>query len=94
MTHMHALATALARQQQMRLAEATPPPQIHSPEELDAYVTERVKELDALIVECETSIESLKLKKDEKVRAWYLGALNGLKLARSAWIWWQTKPSD
>ena len=86
---MHALA-ALARQQ--RPAEtAAPPSTIHSPEELDAYVTERLMELDTLIKECETNIESLKSKKDEKVRAWYLGALSGLKLARSAWSWW--KPS-
>ena len=80
------LAAAFARPQ-----KAAPPLTIHSPEELDAYVVERLKELDTLIKEAEKAIETLTSKKDEKVRAWYLGALSGLKLARSAWSWW--KPS-
>ena len=77
------LAAAFARPQQ-----AAPPLTIHSPEELDAYVAERLMELDTLIREAEKAIETLTSKKDEKVRAWYLGALSGLKLARSAWNWW------
>ncbi len=82
---MLALAAAQRRLQQ---AEAAPdPPVIHTLEELNVYVTARVAEVDALIADCEAAVAKLDAK--EKVaRAWFAGALKGLQLARSAWLWW------
>ena len=85
-----AFGAMAALQRRLQEAQQEPePPKIHTAEELDAYVKERISELDSLIQECEKQIAELTLKKDKEIRAWFMGALKGLQLAREAWSWWE-----
>ena len=81
---MHALVAAAQRK--LKEAESAPPA-IHTVEELNTYVTERIAELDALIADCEKEFAKLDAK-EKVVRAWFSGLMEGLQLARAAWSWW------
>ena len=59
--------------------------------ELTALVQIQLQDIDALIVASENQIVKLAESKNQKVkevRAWHLGVLKGLRLARAAWSWW------
>jgi hypothetical protein len=82
------MLSLVAAQRRLQQAEAAPdPPSIHTLEELNAYVQARVVELDALINDCEKEVAKLGAK-EKVVRAWFVGSLGGLRLARGAWAWW------
>lgn len=79
----------IQRQLQRQADEPNRPPK--TLEEFDAFVKERIVELDALIKEAEETIETLDVKKkdERELRLFMTGALKGLHLARAAWSWWQ-----
>lgn len=66
-------------------ARAESPPEIHSPEELEAYAAQQLAEVDALIAEIEEALKDAK----GMLKAWLEGALKGLQVARAAWSVWK-----
>jgi len=66
-----------ARFMQRRIPEEPTGPR--SPDELNALIDERMKQLDQLIADCTVATENPKLK---KVHQWFEGARKGLLIAR------------